>query len=174
MSIDAKSEELLKSIHPSIADRWRQVASDMEAIHNLPIRITEGMRSLETQMEYWAKGRAKLPSGDWIILDKKSIITHAMPGQSMHHYGLGIDICMVGSNPYPKERATWEKYGTLLKKYGLVWGGMWVGPACDQPHCEDKFGLTTKEIQKIYEIKKSVKDVWDKIDSLLALKKEVK
>ena len=169
MKLDAGSEEQLRFIYPDIAERWRKAARAFSELHQKEIRITEGLRTFETQTRYWAKGRTKEPNGSWIISNPQLVITHARPGESMHHYGLAIDICFLGHEPYPKDRKAWVEYGAVLKSFGLTWGGDWMSAACDQPHCEDKYGFTTKEIQSFFLEHQTIVDVWDQCSQRLHL-----
>lgn len=161
MKLDSGTEIKLQSIFPDVAERWRRVADDMDELHNVQLRITEGYRSFEVQQSYYAKGREQTRDGIWVVTELKKVITHAKPGQSLHQYGLAMDVCALGPNPFPKERAFWVKYGDLLKKYGLQWGGDWTGASVDQPHCEDKYGFTLKELEALYSKNDNIQDVWE-------------
>lgn len=162
MKLDQGSEEKLKLIFPDISERWRIVADEVMEAFQLEIRVTEGFRDFQRQAELYAQGRAfNEDTKLWVVTEPKKIVTHAKPGQGMHAYGLAIDICVVGPDPYPKSPKFWHGYGQLLEKHGLTWGGSWIGSTNDQPHCEDKYGFSTKEIQSFYQKSKRVEDVWD-------------
>lgn len=62
-------------------------------------------------------------------------LTNALPGRSMHHYGLAFDaVPMVGSKPlwdvHHSEgdmRSEWSEFGKAAKDAGLEWSGDWEG-----------------------------------------------
>lgn len=163
MKLDQGSEEKLKLIYPDIAERWRMAVDQMYEDYQIRMRITEGFRDFKTQFDYWSRGRSQLQDGSWVISSPKDVVTHAKPGQSMHHYGLAIDVCVVGEHPYPNDQRLWQRYGKCLAEQGLGWGGLWAGAKNDRPHCEDKYNFTTLGIQKLFLRNKQVSDVWDAI-----------
>lgn len=165
--LDDKSNEILAQIYPDVAKRWILCREYMNTEHGILIRLTEGLRTMQTQLQYWSKGRTKTADGHWMITNPKQLVTHAYPGQSLHQFGLALDICIAGSDPYPIDHTVWEKYGDILKAHGLTWGGDWTGADCDQPHCEDKYGFTLFEIQSFYSKSNNIKDVWDMCDTRL-------
>jgi hypothetical protein len=66
-----------------------------------PIKITEGRRDDEAQLKRFEKGRGKLSSGQWIVVDKKAIITNAMRAfDSAHGHDAAID-CYPVRELYP-------------------------------------------------------------------------
>lgn len=165
------NESQLDLVCPDVADRWRQVEKLMWENHNYKIRITEGYRSFESQLAVWKQGRKKTASG-WVVVDPKKIVTHAMPGESFHQYGLAIDSCFEGGDPYldrlPKNDCTflWNEYGRFCKSVGLEWGGDWKGSANDRPHCQMTYGYTIHTLQIAFE-KIGIQGVWDKCKTAL-------
>jgi peptidoglycan L-alanyl-D-glutamate endopeptidase CwlK len=127
------TEGKLDAVYPELARRWRLVAEKMWNEHKLMIRVTEGLRDYKDQLAIWNKGRQKDKSGKWFISEPKKVVTFAMPGQSYHQYGLAIDICFQGSDPYLEKidkkdaEFLWSEYGRFCKEVGLEWGGVWKG-----------------------------------------------
>lgn len=91
-----------------------------------PIFATEGARTRERQEYLYALGRT-LPG---------KIVTHAMPGQSLHEKGRAIDFAFEKPKGENIWSGPWEAVGALAESAGLVWGGRWSHP--DRPHVELK------------------------------------
>ena len=93
------------------------------------------------------------------------IITNARGGQSIHNYGLAMDIVLLidKNSDGNYETASWnvsadiDKDGTpdwmevinYFKGLGWIWGGNWKSFP-DYPHLEKTFGLSWKELLKRY------------------------
>jgi hypothetical protein len=155
MSLDAATEKRLKLVVPEIAILWRRVADTMWAIHKVQLKVACGYRSFAEQWKVYGQGRVKDRAGNWIICDIRQVVSYALPGQSYHQYGLGIDSCFAGADPYlerinKKDAALlWAEYGRICKAQGLEWGGDWKHP--DRPHCQLTFDLSLNDLQIIYE-----------------------
>lgn len=158
-------------MYPDVASRWRRVANDLWMLHKVKIKVTEGMRDYPTQWALYAKGRTKDTAGKWIVVNPKEVRTNAMAGHSYHAFGLALDSCFQGPDPYlekmPKKEADflWGEYGRLVKAHGMKWGGDFKS-LIDKPHCEMPYGMTLLEIQFIYEFA-GIKGVWYKCNLLL-------
>lgn len=169
MIYDRKTEERLETVMPVLSTRWKQVAKDMWDLHKIQIKVTCGMRTFSEQWGEWGKGRLKEKNGTWVICDIRKVVTYAKPGQSYHNYGLALDSCFMGSDPF-LERIDkgdaiklWNEYGRLCKVNGLEWGGDWKRP--DRPHCELTFGQSYHDVQIVYE-NLGLKAVWAKCEAL--------
>lgn len=177
---DSATIAKLRLVYPDFAVRLRRVHADMLQHHRAVMKVTEGLRSLATQAEYWARGRAQLPSGKWEIVDSKAIITKAAPGDSIHHYGLAGDSCFVSvddkkCHPYlegdARFNALWAAYGKFAQGHGLVWGFDWNGNGkvdkndYDRPHVELTYGLDLATIKALYKVN-GLTGVWAKIDQI--------
>lgn len=162
---DSVSEGKLKLVLPDLAIRWRLVREKMWDIYKRQIRVTDGLRTFGDQWECYSKGRLKDKNGTWIICDAKKVVTHAMPGQSLHNYGMALDVCFMGDDAYlvkdPEQVMLWNEYGKFCKDNSLVWGGDWVGMKNDRPHCEISYGLSIHALQVEYE-DNGIKGVWNK------------
>lgn len=166
MIFDPSTEMKLTAVCPDVALRWKNVRDEMWTLYQLQIKVTEGLRTFSQQWDDWGKGRLKdKNTGEWVICDVRKVITYAMPGQSFHQYGLALDSCFMGPDPYLEHihpddsEKFWAEYGRLCRKHGLQWGGDWKHP--DRPHCEMTYGLSIDEIQIIYE-DLGIKGVWQK------------
>lgn len=111
---------------------------------DIPIVITQGLRTIEQQNALYAQGRT-LPG---------SIVTYAKGGESYHNYGLAFDIAILkNGNPTwdtktdidQNDVSDYVDVGEIGELIGLEWGGRWK--ICDLPHFQMTFGLTIKELQ---------------------------
>lgn len=165
MNYDSSTESKLLSVFPGLASIWRAVAQEMWDLHQVQIKVTEGLRTFSQQWDCWHQGRLKDKGGEWVICDIRKVVTYAMPGKSFHQYGLAIDSAFMGSDPYlstiveKDSQFLWNEYGRLCKKHGLVWGGDFKH--ADRPHCENSYGLSLIELQILYE-DKGLKGLWNK------------
>lgn len=151
-----ESEKSLDSVFPGVATLWRRVACDMLEIYRMPMRATSGLRSVAMQWAIYGKGRSKLPNGTWIISDASAVVSYSEPFKSWHNYGLAIDACFTGKDPYLEqmlpERAQflWNEYGRFLKAHGLEWGGDFHFHP-DRPHAQMRYGMSLGEARSLYE-----------------------
>lgn len=163
MIFDSNTTIKLTSVFPELAQAWKLVAIDMFDEHEVKIKVTEGLRTFSQQWDLWSQGRLKDKNGHWLICDIKKVVTYAMPGQSFHQYGLAIDTCFMGRDPYLSSipirdsELLWNEYGRLCHKHGLEWGGNWKRP--DRPHAQWISGLTLHDLQILYE-DGGIKKVW--------------
>lgn len=154
MGEDELSDSKLKSVYPALGDAWKRIRDRLWDKTKLQIKITHGFRDFYEQWDLYSKGRKRVDR-DWIVTDKKRIVTNARGGESFHNFGLAIDSAFVGSDPYleriPASDSAyfWTEYGHLAVEEGLVWGGFFK--LKDMPHIENSFGLTLHELQMIYE-----------------------
>lgn len=176
MEFDALTESKLNTVIPEIAAAWRCVAQDMWDHRQLKMRITQGLRTFAQQWDCWHQGRLKDKNGTWVICDVKKVVTFAMPGQSYHQYGLALDACFVGEDPYLSQMKSedsdviWREYGQFCYNHKLAWGGYFKHP--DRPHCEMTFGLSVHELQILYE-EHGLKGVFNKCKNISNCGKEL-
>ena len=155
----------IKLLHPKVraeAFEAYKHANNQLLGKNVRLRFAYTLRTFEEQEELYAIGRTK-------FFDKNGkrlgMVTKARGGQSIHNYGLGIDIVLLidknSDNNY--ETASWnlladsDKDGTpdwmevinYFKSLGWSWGGDWKSFP-DYPHLEKTFGLSWKELLKRY------------------------
>lgn len=158
MDLDPVSTERLALVYPDIAVRWRRVAEDFWAQHKLALRVSEGIRSIEAQAALWAQGRTA----------PGKIVTYSKPGESLHHYGLAVDACFAGADPFlehePRAEFLWREYGRIATSHGLTWGGAW-SRFVDRPHVQLTYGLTLQQIKELASYRGN-ESVWAKCDQM--------
>lgn len=140
-----KERTLPEGLHPIVGEKSNQLLDQAEEI-GVPIMISDGFRSVESQDVLYDKGRSM--EGD--------IVTYARGGESFHNYGLAIDFVLKnkdGSISYDLERdmnnngeADWVEVAKLGKELGFDWGGDWAGFK-DYPHLEYTFDLSIRDLQ---------------------------
>jgi peptidoglycan L-alanyl-D-glutamate endopeptidase CwlK len=133
--MDARSEAALATVDPSLASAVRAAATKLEALGTY-ILVVSGLRTSSEQEALYAQGRTT----------PGHIVTNAKAGQSMHNYGLAVDVVPYLSGPAGalNWNAGTEQYAAMvsaLKAEGLGWGGDWV-----HFKDEDHFQLSTLPI----------------------------
>ncbi len=121
-------------LQPLVERKAQEIVKEM-ALLGLPVRITEGFRSVARQNELYAQGRTT----------KGNIVTNAKGGESFHNYGVAVDFVFTKTG-YNAPESHWKTLGTIAKKHGFTWGGDWKG-FVDKPHVEMLLGYTLKDFQ---------------------------
>lgn len=137
--MDKVTQERIEKLHPSVRAEVTKIIN--ECNNNLTgraqVRISQGLRTFEEQNELYAQGRTK--GG------KK--VTNAKGGQSIHNYGLAVDIVLIIDGKTASwdtvkdwdndKVADWYECVKIFAKYGWDWGGNWK-TFKDLPHFEKK------------------------------------
>lgn len=158
--MDKVSQDRIDQLHPSIR---LDVSNLIEKINTkvltgrAKVRIAQGLRTFAEQDALYAQGRTK-PG-------KK--VTNAKGGQSIHNYGLAVDIVLIldgktaswdeKSDFDRDQQSDWIEVVTEFKRAGFSWGGDWR-TFKDMPHFEKTKGLSLKQIQEKYNKKNFIKD----------------
>ena len=137
--MDKITQDRINKLHPKVKPEVEKIIAecDVALTGRAKIRITQGLRSFKEQDELYAIGRTK-PG-------KK--VTNAKAGQSIHNYGLAVDICLIINGKTASwdtvkdwdndKVADWYECVKIFSKYGWVWGGNWK-TFKDLPHFEKK------------------------------------
>lgn len=170
--MDEGTDQVLSHVYPNLRIRVIQVYNAVYESLGLHMRATSGMRSIEEQKKLWKIGRDE--SGNEI--EGEQVVTRARPGNSFHNYGLAVDSCFRGKDPYfeylqlkntEEFNKIWDTFGRLCKASGLVWGGDFKMK--DRPHVELTYGLSLGQIKLLYN-QMGIDAVWTKIDCIRAIK----
>lgn len=104
----------------------------------LDVIVTCTLRTADEQALLYEQGRTA----------PGPIVTNARPGESMHQYGLALDVVPLraGKPVWEKIDPVWKIVANIGKEAGLDWAGDWVGWN-EYPHFQYTGGLTLKEIQ---------------------------
>lgn len=137
--MDKVTLQRIEKLHPLVRDEVKQIIKECdEALSGrAKVRITQGLRSFEEQEKLYAIGR--------ITAGKK--VTNAKAGQSIHNYGLAVDICLIidgktaswdTAKDWDNDQvADWYECVKIFAKHGWNWGGNWK-TFKDLPHFEKK------------------------------------
>lgn len=139
--MNAASEARLAEINPQLANRIRAMAADLRA-QGINVMVTSGYRSFAEQNRLYAQGRTT----------PGNIVTNARGGQSLHNYGLAVDVVPIGANGQPDwnvPNSTWQKIGAAGKRQGMEWGGDWTS-FVDRPHFQMTAGRSTSSLLAQY------------------------
>ncbi len=147
--MDKITLQRIQKLHPSIRGEMTSIIKEcgLALTGRAKIRVTQGLRSFKEQDELFAIGRTKT--------GKK--VTNAKGGQSIHNYGLAVDICLIidgktaswdTAKDWDNDKvADWYECVRIFAKHGWDWGGNWK-TFKDLPHFEKKSIKTkTSEIK---------------------------
>lgn len=147
--MDKITQEHIKKLHPTVREEMVKIIEqcDKSLSGKAKIRIIQGLRTFKEQDDLYAIGRTKA--------GKK--VTNAKGGQSIHNYGLAVDICLVidektaswdTAKDWDNDTvADWYECVKIFAKSGWNWGGNWI-KFKDLPHFEKK-GFS--DWKKLYE-----------------------
>lgn len=137
--MDKYTTERITKLHPAVRNEVTQIITECEKglTGKAKIRITNGLRTFKEQEALYAAGRTK-PG-------KK--VTNAKSGQSIHNYGLAVDICLIIDGVTASWNtvkdwdndtiADWYECVKIFAKHGWEWGGNWK-TFKDLPHFEKR------------------------------------
>jgi peptidoglycan L-alanyl-D-glutamate endopeptidase CwlK len=152
---DKSTIERIKLLHPQLIDEANDIYKEIQsALKGRAIcRFSHTLRTFEEQNALYAQGRTK----------PGKIVTKARGGESMHNYGLAVDIVLLVDKDKNGtfESASWEtnvdfdgdgvadwmEVVKIFKMYGWEWGGDWK--FIDMPHFQKSFGKSIKQLQAL-------------------------
>ena len=137
--MDKVTQERIAKLHPSVVAEVTKIVNECNSnlTGRAQVRISQGLRTFSEQNELYAQGRTKA--------GKK--VTNAKGGQSIHNYGLAVDIVLIidgktaswdTAKDWDNDKvADWYECVKIFAKYGWDWGGNWK-TFKDLPHFEKK------------------------------------
>ena len=137
--MDTITQKRTDKLHPIVRDEVKKIIAECDAAltGKAKIRITQGLRTFDEQAQLYAIGRTKA--------GKK--VTNAKAGQSIHNYGLAVDMCLIidgktaswdTAKDWDDDKiADWYECVKIFAKHGWEWGGNWK-TFKDLPHFEKK------------------------------------
>lgn len=147
-------EEIISKLHPAIQDLTRKALAlaNSNLTGRAQVKIAQGLRTWGEQAVLYSQGRTK-PGPK---------VTNAKAGQSVHNYGLAIDIFLlidgkVASWDEQKDwdgdkQSDWMEVVRAFKTLGFAWGGDWRSFK-DMPHFEYTHGLDWQALSKLHDNK---------------------
>lgn len=136
---DIVSDRRINTLHPLIRAKAKEFIIRAEKELGIKLRVTSALRTWDEQIKLYAKGRTNA--------GKK--VTNAKAGQSLHNYGLALDVVEIKNGKALWSNPNWEKIGALGKEIGFAWGGDWKRFK-DKPHFEMTFGKHHTELAQLY------------------------
>lgn len=157
---DKISIERIKTAHPKVREELEKIYHEANnKLGKARLRFAYVLRNFKEQDELYKIGRSV----------KGKAVTNAKSGQSMHNYGLAVDIVLLldknGDGIF--ETASWDTKADydkdlipdwfevveVFKKYGWKWGGNFTSFK-DLPHFEKTFGYTWQKLRILHDSKK--------------------
>ena len=143
--IDKPSTDRINLLHPKVREEVKQIVQEVNANLNgrSQVRIAQGLRTFAEQDAQYAKRPKE---------------TNAKGGQSVHNYGLAVDIVLIidgktaswdTKKDWDNDKvADWDECVKVFAKYGWNWGGNWHSFK-DMPHF-DKIGYSNWRVLQNY------------------------
>jgi len=160
---DYLSNNRINLLHPLVRQPARNFINAAEK-KGINLLVTDTLRTWLQQGNLYAIGCSCCSCG--IGRTKPgSIVTNAKPGDSLHNYGLALDVVEIkngiligvvicnscGAIGYKQDYpyARWQQIGAIGKSFGFEWGGDWTSFK-DLPHFQMLFGKTLAQIKQLY------------------------
>jgi peptidoglycan L-alanyl-D-glutamate endopeptidase CwlK len=163
--VDKITLDRIELLHPKVRTEVRNMyINEIEpALSGKAMcRFAYTIRTFAEQDGLYAQGRTKLFDANGKRL---GVVTKAKGGQSIHNYGLALDIVLLKDTDsngtfesaswetnidFDKDgKADWMEVVNILKKNGWVWGGDWKSFK-DAPHFEKTFGYNWQTLLPKY------------------------
>lgn len=147
--MDKVTEQRIALLHPKVRKEVAEIINECNAslTGKAQVRVAQGLRTIAEQAALYAQGRT--------TAGKK--VTNAKAGQSIHNYGLAVDIVLIingtqaswdTAKDWDNDKvADWYECVKIFAKYGWDWGGNWK-TFKDLPHFEKK-GYKWQTLQKL-------------------------
>jgi peptidoglycan LD-endopeptidase CwlK len=142
MTMTERTQKLLALLKPDAKAAVEQMLA-LAYKAGLNPQVHSSLRTFKEQNDLYAMGRTKTGK----------IVTNAKGGQSIHNYGLAVDVHFDNNKDGSAEwdEASYKKMWDLavaagLDKKGLYWSGLWTGRLRESAHFELTFGKGWREI----------------------------
>jgi peptidoglycan L-alanyl-D-glutamate endopeptidase CwlK len=152
--IDQVTLNRIQLMHPKLRNEVEQIYRNQivpALTGKAYCRFAFTLRTFEEQNALYAQGRTKLFDAKG---NKLGIVTKAKGGQSLHNYGLALDIMLVvdgnaswdDTKDFDKDnKVDWMEIVQIFKNAGWEWGGDWKG-LVDKPHFQKTFGYKWQDL----------------------------
>ena len=144
--MDKVTQDRIALLHPKVREEVTTIINkwNKELTGRAQVRIAQGLRTNKEQDAFYAQGRTTAGAK----------VTNAKAGQSIHNYGLAVDIVLIIDGKTASwdtkadwdgdKKADWMECVEIFKKHGWDWGGDWKSFK-DLPHFE-KRGYSWREL----------------------------
>jgi LAS superfamily LD-carboxypeptidase LdcB len=133
------NEAKLARISPVVAQRVRDFIMYAKSEANLTLQVVQGLRTFAEQDSLYAQGRTKAGK----------VVTNARGGQSLHNYGVAVDLAPVINGEISWDDSKFKQFGQWAIEAGLDWGGSWKRFK-DMPHIQDTDHMNLAKVQQLY------------------------
>lgn len=156
--IDQTTLSRIKLLHPKLITEVEEIYLNeiVPALSsNTYCRFAFTLRTFAEQDVLYAQGRTKLFDNQGTRL---GIVTNAKGGQSLHNYGLALDIVLISGSSASwattkdfdgDGQADWMEIVEIFKNHDWTWGGDFKSIK-DTPHFEKTFGYTWSDLLQKY------------------------
>lgn len=150
--IDQKTLDRISRLHPIVREEVKKIYLEQivpALTGSVFCRFAYTLRTFAEQDELYSYGRTKLFDNKGNRLGK---VTYAKGGQSVHNFGLALDIVLIDGNAaswnVSKDfdgdgEADWMEIVRIFKENDWEWGGDWEFE--DKPHFQKTFGYSVEE-----------------------------
>lgn len=138
---DVITDKRIQTLHPAIRNKAKEFVLRAEKELGIKLRVTSALRTFDEQAKLYEQGRRA----------KGKIVTNAKAGESMHNYGLAIDVVEMKDGKPLWNNPNWQVIANLGKSIGFSWGGDWR-TLKDKPHFEMTFGYNKNELLTKYHL----------------------
>ena len=153
--MDSVTLSRIQLLHPKVRTEVENIYKNqiVPALTGRAIcRFAYTLRTFAEQDALYAQGRTRLFDARG---NRLGVVTKAKGGQSIHNYGLALDIVLIKDNKtaswednvdFDKDgKADWMEVVDILKANGWSWGGDWKSFK-DKPHFEKTFGYNWQQL----------------------------
>jgi peptidoglycan L-alanyl-D-glutamate endopeptidase CwlK len=121
----------LDGVHPKLVTAVEKIQFVLAYLGH-PMMVTDGVRTLQQQIELYAQGRT---APGRIVTNADGIRNKSNHQMKDDGWGHAVDMTfIIDGRPAWPDKAPWKLYGEVAKACGCNWGGDWSTP--DRPHIE--------------------------------------
>jgi LAS superfamily LD-carboxypeptidase LdcB len=136
--IDKINASKLARVSPTVALHVTDFITEAKRA-GVRLQVVQGLRTFAEQDALYAQGRNH----------PGRIVTNARGGQSLHNYGLAVDLAPVVGDEVIWDDSKFKTYGNWASQAGLDWGGNWK-KFKDMPHVQDTDHMDLAHVQNLY------------------------
>ncbi len=137
---DIHSDRRINTLHPLVRAKAKEFIIRAERELGIKLRVVSALRTWAEQDKLYAQGRTS----------PGNIVTKAKGGESLHNFGLAIDVVEIKNGKAIWNNPNWNKIAGLGKQIGFTWGGDWKSFK-DKPHFEIRFGKSLAQLRALYQ-----------------------
>ncbi len=143
-----RSVRNIGNVHEAVKSRVVEIIEKAYE-ENIYVQFSSGYRSFERQADIFGQGRPWYTWNGKNCGSNGNVVSNAMPGQSVHNYGLAVDYFLTtddGQDSIWTVNHNWKRVAEIAKGLGFTWGGDWTSFK-DYPHLELTGGLTWRDLK---------------------------